>query len=40
MQKDLGSKTDVADKFIKAYNPDSSWQKVEVQETADNEMPE
>jgi len=40
MQKDLGSKTDVADKFMKTYNPDSSWQKVEVHETADNEMPE
>jgi hypothetical protein len=40
MQKDLGSKTDVADKFMKAYNPDSSWEKTEVHETADNEMPE
>jgi hypothetical protein len=41
MQKDLGPKTDVADKFIKAYNPDSSWEKTEVpEENADNEMPE
>jgi hypothetical protein len=41
IQKDLGSKTDVADKFIKAYNPDSSWEKTDVQEeTADNAMPE
>lgn len=39
MQKDLGAKTDVADKFIKAYNPDSGWKKTEVQEeTADNEI--
>jgi hypothetical protein len=37
MQKDLGSKTDVADTFIKAYNPDPSWDKTE---TVDNEMPE
>jgi hypothetical protein len=41
MQKDLGSKTDVADKLIKTYNPDASWEKTEVfEETADNEMPE
>lgn len=41
MQRDLGAKTDVADKSIKAYNPDSSWEKTEVQEeTADNEIPE
>jgi len=41
VQKDLGAKTDVADKFIKAYDPDSSWEKTEVQEeTADNQIPE
>jgi hypothetical protein len=38
LQKDLGQKTDVVDKIIKAYNPDSSWQRVEGQqeESADN----
>ncbi len=41
MQRDLGAKTDVADKLIKAFNPDSSWKQTEVQEeTADNETPE
>ena len=41
MQKDLGPKTDVADKLMKTYKPDSSWEQTDVQEeSADNEMPE
>jgi hypothetical protein len=31
-QKDLGKKTEVLAKGMKEYNPDSSWQKTEVQE--------
>jgi len=31
-QKDLGNKTDVLAKAMKKYNPDSSWQKAEVQQ--------
>jgi len=34
LQKDLGPKTDVVDKLMKGYNPDSSWQK---EESADNQ---
>jgi hypothetical protein len=33
-QKDLGNKTDVIAKAMKKYNPDSSWQKVEMQQEA------
>jgi hypothetical protein len=41
-QKDLGKQTDELAKSMKAYNPDSSWQKVEDQEetTADNKETE
>jgi hypothetical protein len=31
-QKDLGNKTDVLAKAMKKYNPDSSWQKAEIQQ--------
>ena len=31
-QKDLGNKTDVLAKAMKKYNPDSSWQKAEMQQ--------
>jgi hypothetical protein len=42
LQKDLGQKTDAIDKTIKAYNPDSSWQKAEEQqdESAENLIPQ
>jgi hypothetical protein len=39
-QKDLGRKTDVADKFIKTFNPDASWKETQVfEEIVENEMP-
>jgi hypothetical protein len=31
-QKDLGNKTDVLAQAMKKYNPDSSWQKAEIQQ--------
>jgi hypothetical protein len=31
-QKDLGKKTETLAKEMKGYNPDSSWQKAELQQ--------
>lgn len=41
-QKDLGKKTDAIGKGLKEYDPDSSWQKVEMQgdQTASDQEPE